>query len=69
MDEFTYVATAVIQKAVDVVVTAHLISSGCISIYVVTAVSLNGGCCFPDFVTSLFQKAVDLVLHVLSLHF
>ena len=51
------------------VVAAHLISSGFISINVVTAVSPNDGCGFADFVTSLFQKAVDTVFHVLSLHF
>ena len=36
------------------VVTAHLISSGCVSINVVDAVSLNSGCGFPDVLTSLF---------------
>ena len=60
MAEFPHDLLSVYQKAVDVV-------SMCIFTKVITAVLLNGGCGFPDFVTSL--KAVDMVFRKLSMDF
>ena len=36
--------------------------------YVVTAASLSSGSNFPHVFTTIFQKAIDIVFVVLSLH-
>ena len=49
-------------------ITAYLVSTGRFSIYVAPVVSPHAGCNFLYFITTLFQKAVDVVFFVATTH-